>query len=171
MTIIPQDPHLFDSSLKKNLDPFNKFEDENIINILKDFGIWEKFNEDGLEHKGLKFKIESEGGNLSQGEKQLVCMARALLNNTKLILLDEATANVDIITEAKIQNAVEKYFKDSTILMIAHRLNTIMFCDKILVLEKGKVKEFGDIQTLKKDENSVFGKMLATSSDITSYMS
>lgn len=171
MTIIPQDPHLFDSSLKKNVDPFNKFDNENIIQILKEFGIWEKFNEEGLERKGLSFKIESEGGNLSQGEKQLICMARALLNNTKLILLDEATANVDIITESRIQNAVEKYFKESTILMIAHRLNTIMFCDKILVLEKGKVKEFGDINTLKKDENSVFGKMLATSSDITSYMS
>ena len=171
ITIIPQDPHLFNSSLKKNLDPFENFEDEQIIKILKEFGIWEKFNEEGLERKGLNFKIESEGGNLSQGEKQLVCMARALLNNTKLILLDEATANVDVITESKIQNAIKEYFKDSTILMIAHRLNTIMFCDKILVLEKGTVKEFGNLKQLKSNENSVFGKMVATSSDITSYMS
>merc|ERR1712139_103174 len=148
-----------------NLDPFNKFEDENIISILKDFGIWEKFNEDSLEHKGLKFKIESEGGNLSQGEKQLVCMARALLNNTKLILLDEATANIDIATEAKIQNAVKEYFKDSTILMIAHRLNTIMFCDKVLVLDKGCVKEFGKINDLKNDESSHFGKMVSTTEE------
>merc|ERR1711976_710000 len=127
----------------------NKFDDEKITKILQEFGIWEKFNEEGLEKKGLNFKIESEGGNLSQGEKQLICMARALLNNTKLILLDEATANVDIITEAKIQNAVEKYFKESTIIMIAHRLNTIMFCDKILVLKKEKLKSLAIFKLLK----------------------
>merc|ERR1711953_692941 len=128
-------------------------------------GIWAKFNEETLEKKGLDFKVESEGGNLSQGEKQLLCMTRALLNKTKLILLDEATANVDVTTEDKIQKAVETYFKNSTVLVIAHRLNTIMGCDKVLVLEKGEVKEFGNLKQLKNDENSVFGRMVATSSD------
>merc|ERR1711953_1500375 len=112
-------------------------------------GIWAKFNEETLEKKGLDFKVESEGGNLSQGEKQLLCMTRALLNRTKIILLDEATANIDNVTEAKIQNAVKEYFKDSTILMIAHRLNTIMFCDKVLVLGEGREIEFGDLEELK----------------------
>jgi len=97
-------------------------------------------------------------------------MARALLNKTKLILLDEATANVDVTTEDKIQKAVETYFKNSTVLVIAHRLNTIMGCDKVLVLEKGEVKEFGDLEDLKKDEKSHFGKMVATSQDVEKYM-
>ena len=76
-------------------------------------------------------------------------------------LLDEATANVDIITESKIQSAIEKVFKDSTVLMVAHRLNTIMFCDKVLVLGQGLVKEFDNIEIMKKNPNSHFGKMLA----------
>lgn len=170
MTVIPQDPQLFNTTLKKNLDPYNKFDNNEIIKILKDFDIWNKFNEDTLEKKGLDFKVESEGGNLSQGEKQLLCMTRALLNRTKIILLDEATANIDNVTEAKIQNAVKEYFKDSTILMIAHRLNTIMFCDKVLVLDKGTVKEFGSISELKNDESSHFGKMVSTTEEVEKYL-
>ena len=166
MTIIPQDPHLFDDTLKNNLDPLNEFNNEDIIKILKDLEIWEKFEKDG----GVFYKIDGEGKNLSQGEKQLLCMSRALLNKNKLVLLDEATASIDIITEQKIQKAVEKFFNDSTILIIAHRLNTIMFCDKVLVLEKGLVSEFDDIEALKSNPESVFGKMVAMSNEVEKYM-
>ena len=93
-------------------------------------------------------------------------MARAILNKNKLILLDEATASIDIKTEDLIQKAIEKSFNDSTLFIIAHRLNTIMFCDKILALDKGKVVEYGDTKKLINNEKSYFGKMIQQASDI-----
>ena len=93
-------------------------------------------------------------------------MARALLNSNKLILLDEATANIDIQTEQKLQKVIQTHFKDSTILMIAHRLNTIMFCDNVLVLDEGAIVEYGSIKELKDDPTSYFGNMYMSSKDI-----
>ena len=126
MTIIPQDPYLFEDSVKNNIDPMNHFDDEKVKNILRDVGLWRKFT--GLN--GLETKINKGGDNLSQGEKQLVCLARALLFRNKLVLMDEATANIDTRTENLIQNLIKEKFKDSTVLMIAHRLNTVLHCDK-----------------------------------------
>lgn len=126
MTIIPQDPYLFEDTLRNNLDPMKQFPEEKILNIIQDVGLWTKFEK--LE--GLDTLIEKGGSNLSQGEKQLVCLARALLFENRLVLMDEATANIDTQTEAVIQRLVKEKFKNSTILMIAHRLNTILHCDK-----------------------------------------
>jgi len=94
--------------------------------VLKEVSLWEKFKDQG----GVNFLVDSGGSNLSQGEKQLICFGRALLENNKLILMDEATANIDSFTEKIIQNLIEQKFKASTIMMIAHKLNTIMMCDK-----------------------------------------
>lgn len=126
MTIIPQDPYLFADTVRNNMDPMKQFEDVEIIEILKDVGLWNKFE----KMEGITTKIEKGGSNLSQGEKQLVCLARALLFDNKLVLMDEATANIDSQTEAIIQELIKEKFKNSTILMIAHRLNTILHCDK-----------------------------------------
>ena len=126
MTIIPQDPYLFEDSVRNNIDPMEQFKDEDIELILDEVGLWKKF----CLLRGLETRIEKGGSNLSQGEKQLVCLARALLFKNKLVLMDEATANIDTQTEAIIQNLIKKRFVDSTILMIAHRLNTILHCDK-----------------------------------------
>jgi len=167
ITVIPQDPHLFNDTIRANLDPLNQYSSSQIVKILKDFEIWEKFQE---KNQGLEYMIENEGQNLSQGEKQLLCMARALLNQNKLILLDEATANIDVITEVKIQNAIENFFKDSTVIIVAHRLNTIMNCDKVWVLDKGSTLEFDYTEELKRDKNSVFGRMCAVNNDIKKYM-
>jgi ABC-type multidrug transport system fused ATPase/permease subunit len=154
------------------LDPLKVHEDARIIEILTNFGIWEKFSSlDGIaKGAGLKYKIENDSKNLSQGEKQLLCMARALLHKNKVVLLDEATANIDVVTEAKIQNAIKEHFSDSTILMIAHRLNTIMWCDKILVLDKGELLEFDDRANLQNNPKSVFGKMVSVNEDIKAYL-
>ena len=165
MTIIPQDPILFNGSLQINLDPYGLHKGDEIMYILIDFGVWDKFNLEG----GLDFKIEASGNNISQGERQLLIMARALLNKNKLILFDEVTANIDIETGQLIQKAVEKHFRESTIIIIAHRLDTIMFCDDVLVLDSteddngkhggGKIVEYGEIKTLLNDNKSWFGKM------------
>ena len=166
ITIIPQDPHLFNDTLRANVDPLSQFSDEKIINILKGFDIWSKF-ESG---DGLAYKIESEGGNLSEGEKQLLCLVRALLKKSKLILMDEATANIDTKTEVLIENAIKNKFKKSTVLMIAHRLNTIMNCDKVLVLENGEKLEFDKLEVLRDNIDSIFGRMVAINRDIRKYM-
>merc|ERR1712110_994554 len=92
------------------------------------------------------------------------------IKKNKIILLDEATANIDVETESKIQKAIQNYFADATIIMIAHRLNTIMFCDKILVLEKGKVVEFDYLSKLKNSKKSVFGGMLRNSKNIKNFL-
>jgi ABC-type multidrug transport system fused ATPase/permease subunit len=166
ITIIPQDPHLFNDTLRANVDPLRQFSDEKIINIFKGFDIWSKFE----SCDGLAYKIQSEGGNLSQGEKQLLCLVRALLKKSKLILLDEATANIDTKTEVLIENAIKNMFKKSTVLMIAHRLNTIMGCDKILVLENGEKLEFDKLEKLRDNKESIFGRMVAINRDIRKYM-
>lgn len=161
ITVIPQDPYLFQDTLRNNLDPIQLKSDQEIIETLKDIGLWAKF-----EKNGLKSVIDQSGSNLSQGEKQLLCIARALLFKKKLILLDEATANIDSENENIIQTLLAEKFNDCTILMIAHRLNTVMACDKILVLSEGRVLEFGDRAALMADSKSHFSEMLSKHNEV-----
>lgn len=137
ITVIPQDAAMFDGTLRFNLDPFSEAEDSEILRLLNEAGL-----EELLKRGGLDLKIEEGGSNLSSGEKQLLCICRAILRKSKLVILDEATANIDIVTEQKIQELIQLEFKDATMLVIAHRLNTIMHSDKVLVLSFGKVLEF-----------------------------
>lgn len=147
------------------MDPNSIHQDTEIIDILKSFEIWEKFEDQkGLaaDQKGLHFVIEVGGANLSQGEKQLLILCRALLNKNKIVLFDEATANIDVKTESLIQKAIETQFKGSTMIMVAHRLNTILFCDKVLSLDSGRAIEFGSTGVLRANAESYFGGMLRT---------
>ncbi|XP_068605615.1 multidrug resistance-associated protein 1 [Brachionichthys hirsutus] len=139
ITIIPQDPVLFSGTLRMNLDPFDHYSDDEV---------WR-----ALEYSHLKSFVSSlpsmlshecsEGGdNLSVGQRQLLCLARALLRKTKILVLDEATAAVDMETDNLIQSTIRSQFEDCTILTIAHRLNTIMDYTRVLVLDKGRVTEF-----------------------------
>lgn len=91
---------------------------------------------------GLSWKIEEKGNNLSQGEKQVFCFLRAIINDKKIIIMDEATSNVDIQTESVIEKLKKKYFKDKTVISIAHRLNTIYDSDWIMILDGGEIKAF-----------------------------
>ncbi|XP_069839782.1 multidrug resistance-associated protein 1-like isoform X2 [Dendropsophus ebraccatus] len=139
ITIIPQDPVLFCGSLRMNLDPFDSYSDEDIWTALE-LAHLKSFASglpDGLNH------ICSEGGeNLSVGQRQLVCLARALLRKTKILVLDEATAAVDLETDDLIQSTIRKEFQDCTVITIAHRLNTIMDYTRIVVFDKGEIVEF-----------------------------
>ncbi len=156
LTIIPQDPVLFSGTLRINLDPFNVHSDEAIWNALelahlRDFATTLG---DGLSHE------VSEGGeNLSVGQRQLLCLARALLRKTKVLILDEATAAVDLETDDLIQATIRKEFRGCTVLTIAHRLNTILDYDRIMVLDKGLIKEFAAPQDLLADTQSIFYSM------------
>ena len=106
--------------------------------------------------KGLYAKVNEGGSNLSAGQKQLLCLARALLNPSRILILDEATAAVDVKTDKIVQETIRKEFSDRTILTIAHRIDTIMDNDKILVLDRGEVKEFDSPANLLKDKDTIF---------------
>lgn len=105
---------------------------------------------------GLQHEISESGQNLSVGQKQLICLARALLRKTKILILDEATAAIDLETDDLIQKTIRTEFKDCTVLTIAHRLNTIMDSSRIIVLDKGKIVEFDTPENLISNKNSVF---------------
>lgn len=163
ITIIPQDPYIFQATLRENLDPIESCLDHEIEDILKEVRLWDKF----AKEKGLKSEIEQGGANLSQGEKQLLCLARALLLKNKLVIMDEATANIDSQTEQIIQRLLKEKFTDCTLFMIAHRLNTVLGCDKVLTLDQGQVIEFDDLQKLVSDPESHFGQMLAKAEELS----
>ncbi|MBO6244003.1 MAG: ATP-binding cassette domain-containing protein, partial [Clostridia bacterium] len=159
ITIIPQDPCLLEGTLKYNIDPFNQIKGEEIIKILKDIG----FDYTESDDKIMDKMIEPGGANLSVGQKQLVCIARALLRRSKIVVMDEATANIDMNTEQIIQKALKLVLENSTVITVAHRIKTIINYDKILVLDNGKVKEFDSPSNLLKDENSLFHELYSKS--------
>ncbi|XP_028278726.1 ATP-binding cassette sub-family C member 2 isoform X2 [Parambassis ranga] len=139
ITIIPQDPVLFSGTLRMNLDPFDKFSDEEIWRVLELSHL--KGYVSGLQ-EGLQHEVAEGGENLSVGQRQLLCLARALLRKSRILILDEATAAVDLETDNLIQNTIRKEFSHCTVLTIAHRLNTIMDSSRVMVLHDGKIVEF-----------------------------
>ncbi|XP_055375696.1 multidrug resistance-associated protein 1 isoform X7 [Condylostylus longicornis] len=153
LTIIPQDPVLFSGSLRINLDPFNKNSDDELWKALELAHL--KSFVKGLS-AGLMHEISEGGENLSIGQRQLVCLARAVLRKTKVLILDEATAAVDLETDDLIQKTIRSEFKDCTVLTIAHRLNTILDSDKVIVLDKGKVVEFASPGELLQNKKTIF---------------
>jgi ATP-binding cassette subfamily C (CFTR/MRP) protein 1 len=143
--IIPQDPVMFSASLRFNLDPFNDYSDMQIWDVLEKVKMKETTK---ALSGGLLEDVQEGGENFSAGQRQLICIARMLLRSPKILVLDEATASVDNETDASIQSMIREMFTNSTVLTIAHRLHTIIDCDKIMVLEKGNLAEFDSPQTL-----------------------
>ncbi|NWT03499.1 MRP1 protein, partial [Mionectes macconnelli] len=155
ITIIPQDPILFSGSLRMNLDPFDQHSDEDIWRSLELAHL--KNFVSSLPDK-LNHECAEGGENLSVGQRQLVCLARALLRKSKILVLDEATAAVDLETDKLIQSTIKSQFEECTVLTIAHRLNTIMDYTRVLVLERGEVVECGSPEQLLQ-ERGIFYSM------------
>ena len=147
---------LFLGSLRSNIDPFEKSSDADIWKVLELSHL--KTFVQGLP-TALDHEISEGGTNLSVGQKQLVCLARALLRKTKILILDEATASVDLDTDDLIQNTIREEFGDCTVITIAHRLNTILDSNRVMVLSDGNIIEFDDPNILLKNPESYFYKM------------
>lgn len=153
ISIIPQEPILFSGSLRSNLDPFEDFTNDALWKALEEVELKQTVSDlpNGLEHQIL------EGGrNFSVGQRQLLCLARALIRKNKILVIDEATANVDNKTDELIQKTIRRKFVNCTVLTIAHRLHTIMDSDKILVMDGGRIVEFGHPYKLLQKEGGVF---------------
>ena len=169
MCIIPQDPTLFESTVRDNVDPLKEFTNKEIFDILEELEFFEFLD---LKNKiylnnnpriyikqCLNYKIKDNGENISLGKKQLLCFARAVLKKSKIIIMDEATATLDQKTQSIILKTLDKYFKNCTVLSIAHRIESVMNFDRIMVFDQGELKEFDKPGELIKKKNSLFFKL------------
>ena len=156
IAIIPQEPVMFEGTLRSNLDPFAERTDAELLEALERCLLRDTV---AGHPDGLLQPVESMGANFSLGQQQLVCLARALLNKSRLLLLDEATAALDAETDAMVQRVVRSAFADRTVMTIAHRLDTIIDSDRILVMDAGRVAEFDSPAALLRDENSIFASL------------
>ncbi|XP_018496727.1 canalicular multispecific organic anion transporter 1-like [Galendromus occidentalis] len=154
LTIIPQEPVIFSGTLRVNLDPNDEYTDGELWSALEKAHVKKQFDSNGLETE-----ISEGGANLSLGQRQLVCLARAILRKKKILVMDEATAAVDVETDALIQETIRNDFSDCTIITIAHRLNTIMDSHTVIVMEAGAVVERGSPDALLRDPESRFHAM------------
>nr|XP_039258782.1 multidrug resistance-associated protein 4-like [Styela clava] len=157
LSIIPQDPMLFTGTVRRNIDPFNNYLDEDLWDALEQVQLKELVESFPLK---LNTELAESGSNLSVGQRQLVCLARAVLRKSKILVIDEATANVDIRTDRLIQKTIRRKFKQCTVITIAHRINTIIDSDKILVLEEGQVKEFDKPNVLLHKRDGLFASIV-----------
>ncbi|KAL5338587.1 hypothetical protein BJX70DRAFT_194915 [Aspergillus crustosus] len=200
ITIVPQDPTLFTGTIRSNLDPFGLFTDEEIFTAIRRVHLIGSgasgtatpiaafaSTDSGsatpsetnlasstiLDNKNVFQNLESpvseSGSNLSQGQRQLLCLARALLKNPKVLMMDEATASIDYSTDAKIQETLRE-LRDNTIITIAHRLQTIIDYDKVLVLDHGRVVEYDHPWTLVNKDEGIFRSMCENSGNLESLL-
>ena len=160
MAMIPQDPFMFAGTIRTNLDPFDEHPEVALWEVLAKVGL-RSMVEDAA--KKMDMEVVDNGANFSLGQRQLLCMGRALLRNSRVLMMDEATASVDMDSDALIQRTVREAFADCTVLTIAHRLNTIMDSDKVAFLDNGTMAEFGDPADLLKDKNGLFTKLVEQS--------
>ncbi|KAI5626621.1 multidrug resistance-associated protein 7 isoform X1, partial [Silurus asotus] len=152
LAIIPQDPFLFSSSVRENLDPCGRHLDDQLLNALDQCHLGDVVQRIG----GLDAAVGERGKSLSVGQRQLMCLARALLTEANILCIDEATASVDHKTDMLLQKTIRERFKHKTVLTIAHRLNTIMDSDRVLVMHAGKVVEFDSPSALRHKETKFF---------------
>ncbi|XP_076880787.1 ATP-binding cassette sub-family C member 10 [Brachyhypopomus gauderio] len=156
LAIIPQDPFLFSSSVRENLDPSCRYPDNQLLDALEQCHLGDVVRRIG----GLDTAVGERGTSLSVGQRQLLCLARALLTEATVLCIDEATASVDHNTDMLLQKTIRERFSNKTVLTIAHRLNTIMDSDRVLVMHAGKVVEFDSPAALCQRKDSVFHKLM-----------
>ena len=152
ISILPQEPFIIESTLRDNIDPLNKYSDEDILKIIEDLSL---FNNLETEKK-LNLEIKENGNNLSTGEKILICFARTIIKKNKIVIIDEVTSSLDDETKKIIFENIEKYLKNSTVIMITNQIEILKKCNKIIVIDNGKIVESGKCDNLIEDKNSLF---------------
>jgi ABC-type multidrug transport system fused ATPase/permease subunit len=170
LTIIPQDPVLFTGTLRSNLDPFGYCSDDELWAAIKRSHLVDESDEQN-EIVTLDSPVSENGNNWSQGQRQLIALARALVRKTSLIVLDEATSSVDFDTDHKIQQTIRAEFEESALLCIAHRIRTVADYDRILVLDHGRLLEFDHPYTLMTKADGVFMQMCQRSGEYNELLS
>ncbi|KAH9108314.1 hypothetical protein AeMF1_016511, partial [Aphanomyces euteiches] len=153
MAIIPQNPILFKGTLRSYLDPFDQYTDEQLWTAIEKVRLSPRISQ---EEKKLESIIEENGENYSVGERQMLCMARALLRNCRIVVMDEATAAIDHETDQNLQRVIREEFSSSTVLTIAHRLDTVLDADRIMVFDQGRLVQCDSPQTLVSQGEGIF---------------
>ncbi|KAK0487292.1 P-loop containing nucleoside triphosphate hydrolase protein [Armillaria novae-zelandiae] len=165
ITIIPQMPELLSGTLRYNLDPFSLHDDSTLNDALRSAGLFSLQQENEENKINLDTNVSSGGGNLSVGQRQMLALARAIVRRSKLLILDEATSAIDYKTDAVIQKTLREELKDITLITVAHRLQTIMDFDKIMVLDEGRIVEFDTPRVLLNSEKGRFRTLVDKSPD------
>lgn len=164
---LTQDPFLFTGSIRLNADPLGEVSDNEIISAVQKVGLWDVIAakvEGGKEADDAVLNAVMDENFLSHGQRQLFCLARAMLRKSSLLILDEPTSSVDVKTDAQMQKIIRSEFKNHTIIMIAHRLDSLLDFDRVAVLNKGNLVEFDKPSVLLEKEGSAFSKLYHASS-------
>jgi len=160
ISIVPQDPVLFSGTVRSNLDPFGECSDAKVEDSLRKACVWEFVAEQG----GLACKVGGGGENFSVGQRQLLCLARAICRDAKVVVFDEHSASIDPVTDRLITETVGgPAFKDKTLLVIAHRISSVMEYDRVCVMDAGVVSEFGEPRELRKVKGGAFAALCSRS--------
>jgi len=150
---VPQDPVLFSGTVRSNLDPFGESYDDEIVHALRKSCMYDYVMTTG---GGLGMRVDKNGENFSVGQRQLLCLGRAVLRKARILVCDEHSASIDPLTDRIISDVLRTTFKDATIIAIAHRIQSVMEYDKVMVMGDGKVEEFGNPRELRKVEGGAF---------------
>ncbi|XP_074030609.1 ATP-binding cassette subfamily C member 4 [Leptinotarsa decemlineata] len=159
ISIIPQDPIMFSGTIRSNVDPLHEYTDEEI---------WKTLHKVKLDVIVPSLETHVEDTNFSTGQRQLICLARAIIRKNKIVVLDEATANMDPETESIADKTVKENFASCTVFVIAHRLESILDCNKVMVLDRGQIAEYDDPKVLKEKPNGLFAGMLKNAGIVSS---
>ncbi|RDX68620.1 ABC transporter C family member 3, partial [Mucuna pruriens] len=158
LSIIPQDPTMFEGTVRNNLDPLEEYTDEQIWEALDKCQLGDEVRK---KEGKLDSSVSENGENWSMGQRQLVCLGRVLLKKSKVLVLDEATASVDTATDNLIQQTLKQHFSDSTVIIIAHRITSVVDSDMVLLLSQGLIEEYDTPTTLLENKSSSFAQLVA----------
>ena len=156
ISILPQESFLIETNLRDNIDPLNQNNDEDILKIVNDLSLLKNIE----ENKKLNFEIKENGNNLSTGEKKLICFARTIIKGNNIVILDEVTSSLDDESKKIISENICKYFKKSTLIMITNQLELLKQCQRIIVIDNGKIIQDGKFEELYNDKNSLFSSLI-----------
>ena len=156
ISILPQESFLIETNLRDNIDPLLMNNDEDILKIVEDLSILKNME----KNKKLNFEIKENGNNLSTGEKKLICFARTIIKKNKIVIMDDVTSSLDDESKKIINENISKYFKNCTLIMITNQFEMLKKCQRIIVIDNGKIIQDGNFEELIEDKNNLFSSLI-----------